>query len=69
MNFGLAGILVVISAVVWLFALIDALRRPADAWDRAGQSQIVWILVIVLVNVLGAIIYLIVARPQLESTG
>ncbi|MCB2224053.1 MAG: PLDc N-terminal domain-containing protein [Actinobacteria bacterium] len=50
----------------WAWALIDAVKRPTDQWERAHQSEIVWILVILLGSVLGATAYLFIARPQLE---
>ena len=61
--------LALLLVVVWVYALVDALRRPADAWTRAAQNQLVWVLVILLGNVLGAVIYFAVARPQLKRAG
>lgn len=58
---GLAGF------VFWIVALVDALRRPADQWERAGQNQLIWVGVIVFANFVGALIYWLVARDQLES--
>ena len=62
------GGLALLFFVLWVYALVDALRRPTDEWTRANQNQIVWVLVILIGNALGAAIYLLVARPQLEST-
>jgi hypothetical protein len=47
---------------VWIWALIDAIRTP-DGSFRAG-NQLIWVLVILIGNLLGAIIYLIVGRPS-----
>ncbi len=56
-----------IAMVFWIVALVDALRRPASEWEAAQQNQLVWVVVIVITNIIGAIIYWAVARPQLAS--
>lgn len=67
-GFGLLLALIGIAGfALWIVALVDALKRPTDNWERAGQNQIVWVVVIVFANIIGALIYWIVARPQLES--
>ena len=55
-----------LGLVVWLWALVDAIRVPDDSMYRSG-SKIVWVLVIVLLNFIGAIIYLVIGRPTQES--
>ena len=65
--FGLAGLIAIAGFVLWIWALVDSLRRPQSEWEAAGQNQLVWVLVIVLANGLGALIYLLVARPSLEQ--
>jgi hypothetical protein len=57
---GLAG------TVFWLWALVDALRRPDQQYTAAGQNKVLWLLVVLLGHFIGALIYLLVARPQLE---
>jgi predicted metal-binding membrane protein len=52
--FGIAAL------VLWLWALIDAIQNPA----LDPTMRIVWILVILLTNWIGAVIYLLVARSQ-----
>jgi hypothetical protein len=54
-----------IALMIW--ALIDVLRMPNDAWFKTG-TQIVWVLVILLAGGIGAIIYLIVGRPPGGAT-
>lgn len=56
--FALAGLA---AFGVWIWALIDAIRTPDGAF-RAG-TQLIWVLVILFGNLLGAIIYLAVGRP------
>lgn len=67
----------VLAALVMLFslgglglllvALIDLVRRPADAWVRNGHNQIVWALIVVFVWFVGPVLYLLIARPALDS--
>lgn len=64
---GLFAILGLVGLAFWIMALVDALKRPATQWETAGQSQIVWIVVILLASFIGALVYWMVARPQLES--
>lgn len=53
--------------VVYVWALVDALRTPTSVWEAAEQNQLVWVAVILFVAVLGAILYLMIARPQLRA--
>jgi prolipoprotein diacylglyceryltransferase len=65
-------VLVVVGLVVfvwWIRMLIEALRTPASQWEAAGQSLIVYVLLMVLLGVIGTIVYVVVARPQLRSAG
>lgn len=43
----------------WLWALVDCLKR-----EFPGNEKIVWVLVIILLHVLGAVIYLAMGRQQ-----
>ena len=71
MALGLFVLLILLAALVgfafWLWALIDALQRPEAEWQRAGQSKLVWILVMIFLGLLGSFIYLVVARPRLNE--
>ena len=52
--FGVGG------TVLWIWMLIDcATNEPSE-----GSDKIVWILVILFTHVLGALIYLLVRRPE-----
>jgi hypothetical protein len=51
-----------------IYALVDAIRMPNDASFKTG-TQLVWILVILLAQGIGAVIYLIVGRPPGGATG
>jgi uncharacterized membrane protein len=49
--------------IVWIWALVDVVKVPDDSMFKAG-NKLVWVLVIVLTGVVGAIIYLVVGRPS-----
>jgi len=53
--------------VWWLLVLIEALRVPAAQWERAGQSQLLYVLLMVFLGIIGTIAYAVVARPQLRA--
>jgi len=52
--------LVIIEVVLLVVALVDLVKRE---YVRGG-NKIVWVLVIVLVNIIGPIIYLTVGRQE-----
>ncbi|MGZ8594894.1 MAG: PLDc N-terminal domain-containing protein [Actinomycetota bacterium] len=47
---------------VWIWALVDAIQVPDDSMYRAG-TKLVWVLVIVFLQVIGAVIYCAIGRP------
>jgi hypothetical protein len=55
-------LLVAATTALWIWALVDVLRRPAGAY-RSG-SQLVWVLVIALTHSIGAVAYLLIGRPR-----
>lgn len=46
--------------IFWVWALIDAIKNPR----LTDNERLLWIIVIVLTNWLGAVIYLIVGRKK-----
>jgi hypothetical protein len=54
-----------IGLVIW--TLVDIVRMPGDASFKAG-TQLVWVIVILLAGLIGAIIYLVVGRPPGGAT-
>lgn len=52
----------VIPWIITLAALVDAIRVPEDRYYRAG-SKLIWVLVILFMNCVGALIYYAVGRP------
>ena len=52
--------IVVGVTVLWIWTLIDCIKNePTD-----GNERIVWVVVIAVTHGIGALIYLIVRRPQ-----
>ena len=50
----------VLAFVFWIWMLVDCVtKEPAK-----GNDKLIWVLVIVLLNALGAAIYYFVRRPQ-----
>lgn len=61
----LAPLLGVGLVVIWIWALIDAIRVPDDSYYSEG-NKLIWVIVIVFTGFIGAIIYFIVGRPPPE---
>ena len=61
-------VFVVGGIVLFVYALVDVIRMPNDASFKTG-TQLIWILVILLAQGIGAIVYLIVGRPPGGATG
>lgn len=61
--FGIGFICVILlfgigSFVLWLYALIDAIKNPR----LSDQQRLIWVLVIVFTHFIGALIYLVVGK-------
>jgi Phospholipase_D-nuclease N-terminal len=63
---GFFVVLWLLGLVLVIWALVDAIQVPDDAMYQSG-SKIVWVLVIVLLNFIGAIIYFVIGRPTQGS--
>ena len=68
-GFGILWILMFILGIaalgVWIWALVDAIQNPA----LDSTMRIVWVLVIVFMQIIGAIIYLAVGRSRRTPSG
>ncbi len=53
---------------LWVWAIVDVVKVPDDSMFRAG-TKLVWVLVIVITGLIGAIIYLAVGRPAPGNRG
>jgi hypothetical protein len=47
---------------VWIWALVDAIRVRDDTQFRAA-NKLIWVIVIAMTQLVGAILYLAVGRP------
>ena len=58
--------LTILGLVFWIWMLIDCLKyEPSE-----GNDKVIWVLVIVLLNWVGALVYYIVRRPErIKQTG
>lgn len=64
---GIAILLVFAAAMVmWVWALVDAIRQPEDRL-RSG-SRLLWVLVIAVTHFIGAVLYLVFGRPVRPRT-
>ncbi|MGI8753132.1 MAG: DUF2516 family protein [Acidimicrobiales bacterium] len=69
------GVLIVLAALgLSVFGIVDAARRPSEAWDRVGQNKVLWIVLLsvsilldffFLIGLIISILYLVIARSRL----
>ncbi len=57
------GMIFLAAFALWIYALVDAIRVPADSMYRAG-NKLIWVLVIVFAHFIGAILYLVLGKPS-----
>jgi hypothetical protein len=65
--FGFFFVFALPLTIFYLWALVDALRTPASAWQAAEQNQLLWVGVMIFATVLGAVLYVLIARPKLAE--
>jgi hypothetical protein len=53
--------------VWWLLMLIDALKFSDATWESAGESKVLYVLLMVFLHVIGTILYVAIARPKLRA--
>ena len=58
LGLGLGGL------VLWIWTLLDCIKNESDQ----GNERIVWVVVIAVAQLIGALIYLIVRRPTRIAT-
>lgn len=46
--------------VLWVWALVDCIQNEPPT----GQERLIWVLVIIFLQWLGALLYLLVRRPE-----
>lgn len=59
------GIIGLAALAFWVWMLIDAITRT----PKEGNTRLIWILVIVLAGIIGALIYFFVQRPKNPKAG
>jgi hypothetical protein len=63
MRYGPSAELLILFWIITLVALVDAIRVPNNGDYRAG-TKVIWVLVILFLNVLGAVLYYAVGKPR-----
>jgi hypothetical protein len=58
--FWFAGLFSLCALAFWIWMLVEVLTRETDE----GNSRLIWALVIVFTHWIGALIYLLVRRPE-----
>ncbi len=71
--FGIGAFVALVVLPLW--GALDANNRPEGQWNRVGQNQTVWVVVmfggifLVPVGVIAAIVYVTTVRPKLTRAG
>jgi hypothetical protein len=55
------GLLLILAAAA---ACVDAVRRPASQWVEADRNKAFWLTMIIILNVVGALAYVIAVVPR-----
>jgi hypothetical protein len=61
--FPVFGLFWLVSTIVWIWAIVDAVRVEDDSRFQSG-NKIIWVLIIVLTHIVGAILYFLIGRPK-----
>lgn len=68
-------LVVLVFLVIPVWAIVDALVRPANQWAAAGQSKVLWVMLLIVGTVafaLGglvlALVYFVSIRPMLTAS-
>ena len=73
---GFVGMLMVLLSMAFalsiffvlpVWGIVDAIRRPPEQWDAAGQSKSLWIVIQFIAWIIGSLIYVFAVRPRLRS--
>ena len=57
------GIIAMLATIFWIWMVIDCAMNESNE----GNDKIVWIIIILLTHLLGAIIYFVLRRPQRKA--
>ena len=61
---GLGGVVVLLVVLVWVYAFYDALTAPPERVRNLPKA--IWLLIVLLLSVIGAIAWLAWGRPRPE---
>ncbi|MBZ5624913.1 MAG: PLDc N-terminal domain-containing protein [Acidobacteriia bacterium] len=53
-------VIVILGTAFWIWMLVECATKEPDT----GNSKVVWVIIIVFTNLIGAAIYYFVRRPQ-----
>ena len=53
----------ILYVILFVYALVDAIRVPDDSMYQAG-NKLIWVLVILLAPIVGSIVYLVIGAPK-----
>jgi hypothetical protein len=56
-----------VAFVFWVWGLVDAAKRPDEAWTVTGQSKVLWILFMVVGGAIVTLVYVFWPRPLLNQ--
>jgi len=59
--FGALGVIVLLTFILWLWAIVDVIRRPME-------NKPMWVIILLLSNLLGVIIYYFVVVKGKKAT-
>jgi hypothetical protein len=59
--------LIVVFLIPTVWAIFDALQTSSEVWAASKQDQAVWVLIVLLLPVVGAILFFLIARPRLNQ--
>jgi hypothetical protein len=65
--FSLTFLVIAATWVILIGGIIDAARRPVDAWSRAGQNKGLWIALQIFLGIIGAAVYFLSIRPKVAA--
>ena len=57
------ALVTVLGTVFWIWMLIDCVTKETNE----GSNRLIWVLIILFTHWIGALIYLIVRRPQRKA--
>jgi hypothetical protein len=65
--FAIFWLLILAGFVLWIWALVDCVRVPDDSMFQSG-NKLIWVVIIVFAQFIGAILYLLIGRPKTGGT-